>query len=158
MSAVPLALSPISWLASAVGADRAATERDWPRQPGGIQMLPCGVYWDVVRLPEELGLAALRTLLAADATRPAVGPVMHDPHGGHVYWLVSMERHADYTWSRVAPESRVRSSGDYLAAVEPEPAVPGPVRWVHWPAVTSMLTPPALLAAAVKRELNSSSS
>ncbi|MDH6141979.1 hypothetical protein P3T35_004000 [Kitasatospora sp. GP30] len=115
-------------------------------------MLPCGVQWDVIRLPEEPGVPALHALLASSAAG-AIGPVMHDPRGGHTYWLVSMQLHADHTWARITRSSRVLSTGDYLPAVEPEPEVPGAIRWLHWPAVTGVLTPPSLLAAAVLQVL-----
>ncbi|TQF04737.1 hypothetical protein E6W39_24085 [Kitasatospora acidiphila] len=148
----PLVMSPAAWLASSTGPDRPVIEREWPGQPGGIQMLPCGVLWDAIRLPEESGLAALHMLLATDAA-PAIGPVMHDPGRGYVYWLVPVESHADLTWARITRSSRVFSTGDYLGAPEPDPAVPGPVRWVRWPDVTGVLTPPSLLAAAVLQVL-----
>ncbi|MFC5890212.1 hypothetical protein ACFP0N_35175 [Kitasatospora aburaviensis] len=115
----------------------------WIGQPGGLLLLPCGVSWDVVRMPERLGLPVLEALLGEAAE---TGPVLHDRDSQLVYALVTVEPGID----RAGLPSGVRllSSGAYLAAPSPEMEwLNRSVVWAHMPAYPRPTDPARVVAA-----------
>ncbi|MFG3053486.1 hypothetical protein ACGFZP_21405 [Kitasatospora sp. NPDC048239] len=114
----------------------------WLGQPGGLLLLPCGVHWDAVRMPEAVGLAVLEVLLTGGQ---GAGPFLHDRDSRLVYALVAPA--GGIGWSR--PGVRLLSTGAYLAAPSPEMDwLNGRVGWVHMP-VDPEPTDPAHLAAVL---------
>lgn len=131
------------WLASAAEGDRDATLASWPGRPGGLLLLPCGVRWDAVRLPERLGLAVLEALLR-DAAEP--GPVLHDRDTALVYVLIPPDSGVD--WGRKNARARLLSTGCYLAVPSPELGfLNRAVVWAHMPPLPAPTDPRDLAAA-----------
>ncbi|MCC9306959.1 hypothetical protein LN042_07535 [Kitasatospora sp. RB6PN24] len=140
-----------TWLAGAAGSLRHDVVIAWGDEPGRPQPLPCGARWDVVRVPERIGSRVLGRLLTGDG-QGAIGPVLLDRRARNLYWLVAIETEPIARWSTVL-EVRFFSHGDYLAVPSPDVTDAWPADWVYWPEITGALTPPAMLAAAIGREL-----
>ncbi|MBV6699396.1 hypothetical protein [Kitasatospora aureofaciens] len=131
------------WLVSACEDDRDATLAAWPSRPGGLLLLPCGVCWDAVRLPAQLGLAVLDALLH-DAVE--TGPVLHDCDTQVVYVLITPGGGID--WNERHPQVRLLSTGCYLATPSPElDWLNRMVVWAHMPPLPAPTDPADLLAA-----------
>ncbi|MGE7439937.1 hypothetical protein [Kitasatospora sp. NPDC001175] len=142
------ATPPGLWLASSLGPERDRAMVEWIGQPEGLLLLPCGVDWDVVRVPADIGLPVLDRLLEGP---DFVGPVLHDGRADLVYWLVTRGRAA--LWRDHHPDVRFLTIGSHLAAPAPEY---GPLNtrvvWKHWP-LTCGTTEPVQLAAALADRL-----
>ena len=146
-----------TWLA---GAERTAGRHDimirWGWDPSWLAPLPCGVRWDVLAMSGGLGLAVLKALRRA-RTCPALGPVLHDGALSMTYWLLPVEVDAEARWREVDATLQLMTRGAYLSAPDPDPdpevLAPRHQEWVSWPPVTGTLTPPDVLAAAIKQHL-----
>ncbi|PYC83469.1 hypothetical protein C7C46_09050 [Streptomyces tateyamensis] len=146
-------MPPEIWLA---GADRSSARYDtvirWEQDRAYMAPLPCGVRWHALRMPEELGLAVLRALLATAAAQ-ALGPVLHDRTEGLTVWLLPVEPDTGAEWERLDPVLVLLTAGHTLQAPGPEVLGGEPVRWAHWPQIPGTLTPPDLLARALGQHL-----
>jgi len=103
-----------------------------------VRLLPAGVLWDALQVPEARALPVLHRLLADEHDRALLGPVLRDERTKQVHWLVSPGHTA--TW----PDGcRLLTSG-WLA-------VPGQhckrLSWLHLPE-PGILTGAPWLAAA----------
>lgn len=140
-----VALSPAAWLAAAAGLRRYEIVIAWDTYPDRIVNLPCGVRWDAVRTPARLSPAVLEQLLGGD-DRHHIGPILQDHRTGEAYWLV--EPGADH-WNSLS-DVELLGQGQHLAVPAPNTGVDWPAEWIHWPEVADTLTPPHILAAALK--------
>jgi hypothetical protein len=145
------------WLAGAAGRGRYDVIIEWGSKRAAMPWIPCGVRWAALRAPHELGLAALDELRDSPAAG-VLGPVLFDQRGGSVYWLLSMEPDSGATWSNMGSDLELLSVGRHLACPTPMPHTLArvdehPARWVHWPSVTGVLTPPAVLARVLQEQL-----
>ncbi|MFB6423704.1 hypothetical protein ACFV2I_20480 [Streptomyces microflavus] len=122
-----------AWLARA-DPDRAHADR-WMRSVG-LVLLPLGIRWCAVKVDEHDGLAA-----AADVN----GPVIHDPGGRVVYFLVPVG--AATTWD--CPRTELLGLACWLAVPAPQSTEPPGVHWVRPPDGSGLLVDPAALRAAL---------
>ncbi|ARF83269.1 hypothetical protein ACIG0C_34865 [Kitasatospora aureofaciens] len=114
-------------------------------EPDGLLLLPCGVMWDVVRMPERLGLAALQALIS-DPTQET-GPVLHDRSAGLVYVFIDLD--SGISWSERYSDVRLLTTGAHLATPSPDtPWLNAQVVWAFLPP-TPQPTNPTRLAAAL---------
>ncbi len=125
----------------------------WTAQPGLLIPLPTGVRWDTVRMPADLGMAVLTSLLAS--TKPErIGPVLLNEDTGHTYWLTTLGTQPDDTWSSIHPSVELLPPGTPVHMPDPCPNPlmtefregPELVTWSHWPTVTGTLTPAVWIA------------
>lgn len=65
----------MEWLAASA-TDPQACKREWAHGETGTVLLPAGRFWDVLSVPEELGLLALDALLRIPLPKP--GPTLAD--------------------------------------------------------------------------------
>ncbi len=124
-----------AWLARA-HPDRAHAAR-WMRS-AGLVLLPLGVRWSAVKAPEHEGLAS-----AADVG----GPVIHDPVGRCVYFLVPVL--VDPTWA--CPRTEFLGAACWLTVPAPSTTEPPGIHWVRPPDARSLVNPTALRAALTAR-------
>lgn len=109
-------------------------------------LLQVGTTAHALRCPQELAQPALERLLADPQDRVLLGPVLHHPHSGTVYWWVRPGASATY------PDGcRLL---DRPASVPAPTAGPGAVfctvaTWLHLPAKAGILTGPVWLASAL---------
>lgn len=122
-----------AWLAK-VHPDRTHAAQ-WIRS-AGLVLLPLGVRWSAVKADEHDGLAA-----AADVS----GPVIHDPGGRTVYFLVPVA--AGETWA--CPRTELLGVACWLAVPAPRTTEPPGVHWVRPPDGSGLLVNPAELHAAI---------
>ncbi len=130
-------------LAAARSADRA----DWVPHRGTHRVTKVGVWWDVVRISGELGLATLQAL--RQRLECPIGPVAVDPGGSDVprlYFFVPPGT-ADH-WDAFG----TTALGPDFYVVVPDAACvqpPGP-HWAVPPDAGRILTCPRALREAVK--------
>ncbi|WP_299541998.1 hypothetical protein [uncultured Streptomyces sp.] len=125
-------MTAAAWLATAdPDPDHAAR---W-FESAGIVLLPLGTVWSAVRCGEHDGLAAAATV---------TGPVIHDPAGRAVYFLIPP---TTTTWD---------VAGSHLLGVACWLTVPAPVTtqppgpyWIQPPDGSGRLVDVAALAAAL---------
>ncbi|MGW1295172.1 hypothetical protein [Streptomyces sp. NPDC002533] len=122
-----------AWLAQA-DPDRAHADR-WMRS-AGLVLLPLGTRWSAVKTAEHDGLAA-----AADVD----GPVIHDPGGRTVYFLVPVA--AGTSWD--CPRTELLGLACWLAVPAPRTIEPPGVHWVRPPDGSGLLVDPVALHAAL---------
>uniref|UniRef100_UPI001F37D9BE hypothetical protein n=1 Tax=Streptomyces sp. CC228A TaxID=2898186 RepID=UPI001F37D9BE len=130
-----MSVSPTAWLAQAdPDPDRASR---WLAQ-AAVVVLPVGTSWDAVKVPRELG--------AGIELARITGPVIHDPHGAVLYFLVPPGTRG--TWAVDGTECL--SAGTWLSAPAPTVTVPPGPHWLRPPAGDGALTDPAALAAELQ--------
>ncbi|GCD40811.1 hypothetical protein [Streptomyces paromomycinus] len=135
MSPVPLA------------AARSADGSDWVPHHGTHRVTKVGVWWDIVRVSGELGIAALQAL--RQRTECPIGPVAADPDGfggPRLYFFVPPGT-ADH-WDVFG----TTALGPAFYVVVPDAACvqpPGP-HWAVSPDAGRILTCPRALREAVK--------
>ncbi|MFD7455922.1 MULTISPECIES: hypothetical protein [unclassified Streptomyces] len=135
----------LDWLAAAAKDPRACRD-DWQHGVTGIHLLAAGRQWDVLTVPERLGLYAADLLEALPGVAP--GPVLLDARGHRVGFLVPPEPAA--LWA--GHDVRYVTEGGWIAAPAPH------CRWgaLHWlvpPDGSGTLTPPLLLEYVLDRAL-----
>ncbi|MFD8782527.1 hypothetical protein [Kitasatospora sp. NPDC059599] len=141
----PVALSAPLWLVAACGEERMKRLLEWVSEPDGLLLLPCGVTWDVVRMPEDLGLAALDRL--TDDPTQETGPMLHDRTAELVYMFIDLDGGID--WAARYADVRLLSAGAHLATPSPDlPWLNTRITWAFLPP-TPQPTGPARLAAAL---------
>ncbi|WP_159029723.1 hypothetical protein [Streptomyces marincola] len=127
---------------------RADALPEW--MPGtAVRSLPCGRWWDGVRVPSFVGMRVV------DRLRDRSGPIIEDQVDVFMTWLVPVA--AADGWRERMPGIAVLRAGDHLA-VPPADWTGGPwaggatPRWLIRPAGTC-LTAPADLRAALEKVL-----
>ncbi len=122
-----------AWLARA-DPDRGHADR-WMRSVG-LVLLPLGIRWCAVKTHEHEGLAA-----AAEID----GPVIHDPGGRTVYFLVPVS--AGRTWD--CPHTEMLGLACWLGTPAPDRLEPPGTYWVRPPDGSGLLVDPQALHAAI---------
>lgn len=135
MSPVPL---PATWC-----ADRP----DWVPHNGTHRVMKVGVWWDVVRISGELGLAVLQAL--RQPTDCPLGPVAADPRGSggpRLYFFVppGTADHWDVFGTTALGPAFYVVVPDAACVQPPEP------HWAVPPDAGRVLTCPRVLREAVK--------
>lgn len=128
----------VEWLAAA-DPDPDHAERWWAAQ--GVALLPLGTNWEVVRVISRDS----RTLAECANVE---GPVIHDPRGHAVYFLVPLG--TARTWRM--PGTECLSTACYLAvpALSRVTGARGPY-WLQPPDGSGRLVDPETLASALTR-------
>lgn len=116
----------VEWLAAAA-ADPLACKREWEHGESGTVLLPAGRFWDVLSVPEDLGLLTLDALMRVPWQEP--GPTLADlgarrvgfflPPDPATRWVGSGIRHAG-TGSWIAVPAPYRNAGSLRWLVPPD--------------------------------------
>ncbi|MET9384754.1 hypothetical protein ABZY09_27725 [Streptomyces sp. NPDC002928] len=132
----------VEWLAAAA-SDPRACKRAWD-QGEGIALLEAGRFWDVLSVPDRLGLLALDLLWQPDL--PVPGPTLVDTAAHRVGFFLPPE--PDSRW--IGAGLRHAGKGSWIAV--PPPYRPG--RFLEWlipPDGTGSLHKPAALETALRQ-------
>ncbi|WP_344289723.1 hypothetical protein [Streptomyces synnematoformans] len=78
------------WL-SAAAPDPAACRRQWAHGENAVALLPAGRFWDVLNVPERLGVKALDELRRLPEQEP--GPTLGDFVGHRVSFFLPPDPH-----------------------------------------------------------------
>ncbi|MER6344957.1 hypothetical protein ACWC10_30525 [Streptomyces sp. NPDC001595] len=131
------------WL-SAAAADPRACKRQWTGE-SGTAMLACGRFWDVLTVPEDLGVLALDALLCVP--QPP-GPALADTGARRVGFFLPPDPHGRW----IGPDIRYAGSGSWIAVPAPHRAA-GRLRWLVPPDGTGALFVPAAVELALQQAL-----
>ncbi|MEU1529232.1 hypothetical protein [Streptomyces fagopyri] len=110
----------VEWLAAAA-SDPRVCKREWDQEPG-TALMEAGRFWDVLTVPEQLGLLALDILWHDPLNAP--GPTLVDTAARRVGFFLAPD-----------PESRWVGSGIRYAGKGSWVAVPPPyrsARFLEW--------------------------
>ncbi len=132
----------MEWLAAAA-PDPRACKRDWDRGDG-VALLEAGRYWDLLSVPERLGLLALDLLWQTSSPLP--GPTLVDTAAERVGFFLPPDPGSEW----VGAGLRHAGKGAWVAV--PPPYRPG--RFLEWlipPDGSGALYPPVILEAALRR-------
>lgn len=110
------------WLAAAA-TDPRQCKRQW-RGEAGTAVLACGRFWDVLSVPEELGLLALDVLLRTPLQEP--GPTLADFAAHRVGFFLPPDPAGRWVGSGL----RYAGQGAWIAAPAPQRATGSPRRLV----------------------------
>ncbi|MGW0823617.1 hypothetical protein [Streptomyces sp. NPDC002845] len=141
--AVKQAKQAMEWLAAAASNPQAC-KRQW-RGESGISVLACGRFWDVLSVPEELGVLALDTLLCIPQ---APGPALADAAARRVGFFLP----PDPAGSWIGSDIRYLGKGGWIKAPAPHRAA-GNLRWLVPPDGTGSLFVPAAVELALQQAL-----
>ncbi|MFI7013425.1 hypothetical protein [Streptomyces sp. NPDC050164] len=133
----------VEWLAAAA-TDPRGCKRQW-RGETGIAVLACGRFWDVLSVPEELGVLALGALLR---TPQAPGPVLTDTAARRVGFFLPPDPMGRW----VGPNVRYLGKGAWVTVPAPHLAGGG-LRWLVPPDGTGTLFRPAAVELALEYAL-----
>ncbi|MDJ0346459.1 hypothetical protein QMK19_33420 [Streptomyces sp. H10-C2] len=133
----------LEWLAAAA-TDPRACKREWEHGESGTVLLPAGRFWDVLSVPEELGLLAVDALLRVSRQEP--GPTLAD-FGAH---RVGFFLPPDPTTHWVGSGTRYAGKGTWIAVPAPHRAA-GRLRWLVPPDGTGTLYSPAAVELALRQ-------
>jgi hypothetical protein len=133
----------MEWLAAAAEDPRACKE-EWQNGHTGIALLAVGRLWDVLVVPEELGLRVAGILDELPLIQP--GPCLLDARTRNVGFLLPPDPQA--VW--VGTGLRYLSRGAWIAAPAPHCRW-GTVRWLCPPDGTGTLTMPDILEVVLQR-------
>ncbi|GAA2661684.1 hypothetical protein [Streptomyces vastus] len=131
------------WLAAAA-TDPRDCKRRWQGYEG-IAVLPCGRFWDVLSVPEELGVPALDALLCIPQ---APGPVLADTGARRVGFFLPPDPEGRWVGSDV----RYLGKGAWITVPAPD-RTPGRFRWLVPPDGTGTLFVPAAVELALQQAL-----
>ncbi|MDQ0955960.1 hypothetical protein QFZ24_009969 [Streptomyces phaeochromogenes] len=135
--------SATEWLAAA-SEDPRGCKREWRLGIRGVALLPAGRLWDVVIVPEKLGLCVADILDDLPLLRP--GPVLWDARRHQVGFFVPPG-----TASRCADTGlSCASSGVWITAPAPHHRW-GSLRWLVPPDGAGTLNRPEVLELTLKR-------
>jgi hypothetical protein len=135
--------SASEWLAAA-SEDPRACKREWRLSIRGVALLPAGRLWDVVIVPEELGLRVAGILDDLPLLRP--GPVLWDARRYQVGFFVPPG-----TASRcVCTGLRCAGKDAWITAPAPHRRR-GSLRWLISPDGAGTLNQPEVLELTLKR-------
>jgi hypothetical protein len=133
----------MEWLAAASEDPRACKE-EWQNGSTGVTLLAAGRFWDVLVVPEELGLRVAELLEELPLLNP--GPCLLDTRRRHVGFLLPPEPYA--VW--IGTGLRLLGRGTWIAAPAPHCRW-GALRWIVPPDGTGTLTMPEVLEVALQR-------
>lgn len=132
----------VEWLAAAA-PDPRACKRGWD-QGEGIALLEAGRFWDVVSVPDELGLLTLDLLWRP--TLPVPGPTLVDTAAHRVGFFLPPDPASHWIGAGV----RHARKGSWVAVPPPyRPA--GLLEWLVPPDGTGKLHTPASLELALRQ-------
>ncbi|MGW1286922.1 hypothetical protein ACWD4N_25285 [Streptomyces sp. NPDC002586] len=132
----------VRWLAAAAADPRSCTG-DWDHGEG-IALLEAGRLWDVLSVPDRLGLLAL-DLLWRPGT-PVPGPTLVDTAAGRVGFFLPPARSVGWAGAGL----RYATKGAWVAVPPPY----RPARFLEWlvpPDGTGTLHSPGALARALRQ-------
>jgi hypothetical protein len=133
----------MEWLAAAA-TDPRACKRQW-HGTTGTTVLACGRFWDVLSVPQQLGLMALDALLCIPQ---APGPALAD----FVACRVGFFLPPDPIGRWVGSEIRYLGTGAWLTVPPPDGAA-GHLRWLVPPDGAGTLFLPAAVELAFQQAL-----
>lgn len=128
------------WLAAAA-TDPRDCKRQWNGEMG-TAVLACGRLWDVLSVPEELGIPALDALLC---TPQAPGPALMDTTAARVAFFLPPAPEGHWIGSGI----RYAGKGAWIAVPAPHRAT-GRLRWLVPPDGTGALFVPAAVELALQ--------
>lgn len=131
------------WLAAAA-TDPPACKRQW-HEEAGVAVLACGRFWDVLSVPEDLGVLALDALLG---TGQVPGPVLADTAARRVGFFLPPDPEGHWT----GVDIRYAGTGAWVSVPAPHQAT-GRLRWLVPPDGTGVLSEPAAVEIALKQAL-----
>jgi len=131
----------IEWLAAAA-TDPRACKREWD-QGTGTALLQAGRFWDVLSVPERLGLVALDVLWHAQRGVP--GPTLVDSAVGRVGFFLPPDPAICWVGAGVRHAGR----GSWVAVPPPYRAA-GRLEWIIPPNGTGTLHAPGTLEGALR--------
>ncbi|MET8247609.1 hypothetical protein ABZV31_26270 [Streptomyces sp. NPDC005202] len=132
----------VEWLAAAA-PDPRACKRAWD-QGSGIALLEAGRFWDVLSVPDQLGLLTLDMLWRPSL--PVPGPTLVDTAAHRVGFFLPPDPAGRWIGAGVRHASR----GSWVAVPPPY----RPARFLEWlvpPDGTSSLHQPATLELALRQ-------
>ncbi|MEU0740801.1 hypothetical protein [Streptomyces sp. NPDC006134] len=131
----------IEWLAAAA-TDPRRCKREWD-EGTGTALLPAGRFWDVLSVPERLGLCAV-DLLRRDLTG-APAPILMDHTAARVGFFLPPDPASEWTGSGVRRVGR----GSWVAVPPPYRAT-GRLGWLVPPDGTGALHDPGAVELALR--------
>ncbi|MEU9895152.1 hypothetical protein ACIBCS_03210 [Streptomyces phaeochromogenes] len=131
----------VEWLAAAA-VDPRACKRDWEHGASGAALLPAGRFWDVLSVPEEIGLFALDALLRLPLPMP--GPTLADFGAHRVGFFLPPD--PESCW--VGQDIRYSGKGSWIAVPSPRRTT-GTLRWLVPPDGQGTLHLPTALEVAL---------
>ncbi|WP_129311349.1 hypothetical protein [Streptomyces sp. L2] len=132
----------VEWLAAAA-ADPRACKWEWDHG-AGVALLAAGRYWDVLSVPDRLGLLTLDLLWRP--ARPVPGPTLVDASAGRVGFFLPPDPSG--TW--VGDGLRYATRGAWVAV--PPPYRPSrALEWLVPPDGSARLHAPGALEEALRR-------
>lgn len=133
----------MEWLAAA-SEDPRACKQEWQNGHTGIALLAVGRFWDVLVVPEELGLRVADVLDDLPLIQP--GPCLLDSRTHQVGFFLPPDPQAVWIGSGL----RYLGKGAWITAPAPHCRW-GTVRWLHPPDGTGTLTMPEVLEVVLQR-------
>ncbi|MDN0199795.1 hypothetical protein [Streptomyces sp. S.PNR 29] len=131
------------WLAAAA-TDPRACKRQWHSE-SGVAVLACGRFWDVLSVPEELGVLALDALLCGPQ---APGPALADAGSRRVGFFLPPDPAGHWIGSDI----RYLGQEAWIAVPAPHRAA-GRLRWLVPPDGTGTLFVPSAVELALQQAL-----
>ncbi|MET7881540.1 hypothetical protein [Streptomyces avermitilis] len=132
----------VEWLAAAA-PDPRACKREWDHG-SGTALLEAGRFWDVVSVPEQLGLLALDILWCDPHQTP--GPTLVDTAARRVGFFLPPDPASQW----IGSELRHAGKGSWVAVPPPyRPA--GSLEWIIPPDGTGALHPALTLELALRQ-------
>jgi hypothetical protein len=131
------------WL-SAASTDPRACKRQW-RGRSGVAVLTCGRFWDVLSVPDDLGVLALDALLCIPQ---APGPALADTAARRVGFFLPPDPVSRWIGSDI----RYLGKGSRIKVPAPHQTV-GHLRWLISPDGTGRLFLPAAVELALQQAL-----
>jgi hypothetical protein len=132
----------VEWLAAAAPNPRACK---WEWDHGdGVALLPAGRYWEVVSVPDELGLLALDLLWRPSL--PVPGPTLVDIEAHRVGFFIPPDPSSRWVGAGV----RQVATGAWVAVPPPYRAA-GILEWLIPPDGSGRLHSPTALEVALRQ-------
>ncbi|WTI65729.1 hypothetical protein OG397_06225 [Streptomyces sp. NBC_00728] len=135
-------MQSVEWLAAAA-TDPRACKREWDQGSGGV-LLEAGRYWDVLSVPEQLGLLALDILWSDPIQVP--GPTLVDCAARRVGFFLPPDPASRWEGSGL----RHLGKGSWIAVPPPYRSA-GPLEWIIPPDGTGALHPALSLELALRQ-------
>lgn len=132
----------VEWLAAAATNPRAC-KRQWDHGSGSV-LLEAGRYWDVLSVPEQLGLLALDILWSDPLQVP--GPTLVDCAAQRVGFFLPPDPTSRWEGSGLRHLGR----GSWIAVPPPYRSA-GPLEWIVPPDGTGALHPALPLELALRQ-------
>ncbi|MGX1676460.1 hypothetical protein [Streptomyces sp. NPDC055400] len=133
----------VEWL-SAASTDPRACKRQWHGETG-VAVLTCGRFWDVLSVPEELGVLALDALLCISE---APGPALADIAARRVGFFLP----PDPVGRWIGSDVRYLGKGSWITVPAPQQAA-GSLCWLVSPDGTGALFLPGAVELALQQAL-----